>query len=102
MRCQSRFPLATLVINVSGCFAISLLATVLTSVHDGGRLAALQAVFATGFLGGYTTFSAYALDTVLALRDKDLAFAALNWCGSVVLGLSAAALGGAFARTLGL
>jgi len=101
-RRQGGFPFATFSINVSGCFVLGLLAAILTSVHDAGRREALQAVFATGFLGGYTTFSTYALDTVLAARNKAFMVAALYWLGSVVLGLLAAGAGGGLARVFRL
>ncbi|MBD8507492.1 CrcB family protein [Hoyosella sp. G463] len=52
------FPWATLLVNVSGCLAIGALIVVLTEALTAPPLA--RPFLGTGFLGGYTTFSAYA------------------------------------------
>jgi CrcB protein len=57
------FPLATLLINVSGSFAMGLLAGWLAFRGDAPQHWRL--FLATGVLGGYTTFSAFSLDAVL-------------------------------------
>lgn len=87
------FPLGTFLINVTGCFALGLVYTVLARTqHDVALPAAL---LETGFLGGYTTFSTYALEGVLLYADGRRRLAALNLLGSVAVGLLAAALGAA-------
>ena len=55
------FPWRTLVVNVSGCFAIGVLMVVVTEVRATHRL--VRPFLGTGVLGGYTTFSAYAVET---------------------------------------
>lgn len=54
------FPFGTLVVNLAGCFAIGVLARLLVPADAGGQGARL--LLMTGFLGGFTTFSAFALD----------------------------------------
>jgi CrcB protein len=92
-----QFPWATFVINVSGAFAIGFLTTLLARwlPHPNVRLLAL-----VGFLGGYTTFSTFAYES-LTLWERGarwLAFA--NVAGSVAAGLLAVVLGTVLARGL--
>jgi CrcB protein len=59
---RGAFPWGTLVVNVSGCFVLGLLFTVLTErflPHPD-----LRAALTVGFLGAYTTFSTFAFETV--------------------------------------
>ena len=58
----TRFPWGTFLINVSGSFAIGFLAI---SLDRWVRTPELRLMVITGFLGGYTTFSAYSLETLL-------------------------------------
>ncbi|KGJ05959.1 CrcB protein [Paracoccus halophilus] len=55
------FPLGTLIANVLGCFAMGMLASLLT-LRGGQDWAPF---LLTGLLGGFTTFSAFALDTMV-------------------------------------
>ncbi len=92
------FPLGTFAINVTGCFALGLLASLLAVTrHDQ---AALTNLLATGFLGGYTTFSTYALEGVLLGRDGHMRLALFTLLGSVVAGLMAAGAGAGVARLI--
>ena len=91
------FPWATFTINVSGCLAIGFLTTLLTSClpHPHARLMVL-----VGFLGGFTTFSTYAFES-LTLWDRGETRQALVYVmGSVAAGILAAALGVALGRAL--
>lgn len=88
-----RFPLSTLLVNVSGCFAIGLLATALAPggawpVREGVRLGIL-----VGVLGGYTTFSSFGLETVNLVRAGMTAEAVAYVALSNSLGLAAVWLG---------
>ena len=79
------FPYATFIINLSGSFVIGLLGElfrlrVLTSVE-------LRLALMTGFLGGYTTFSAYSLENLSLLREGEWLLALSYALGSVLLGL---------------
>lgn len=86
-----RFPIGTFIVNVFGCLAIGLLAGVVARHHVLGVEARL--FLFTGVLGGFTTFSAFGLETVELLRRGELAIASLYAGGSVVAGLFAVWLG---------
>lgn len=83
------FPWATLAVNVTGAAALGAVA----GAWHGGRDAAVPlALVATGLLGSYTTFSAFALEVRLLLPAAP-AVAVLYGLGSVVAGVLAAAAG---------
>lgn len=87
-------PLGTLAVNVTGCFAMGLLAAGL-AFRGGQHLAPL---LLTGVLGGYTTFSAFSLDT-LTLWERGAAALALGYvAASVLLSLMAVTAGLALGR----
>ncbi len=84
------FPYATLIENVTGSLVMGLLAGYFAfagSVPQHWRL-----LLTTGFLGGYTTFSAFSLDTALLYERGELGLAALYVALSVAL-----SIGGLFA-----
>ena len=95
-RYNGDFPLGTYVINISGCFALGLLASLLST--NTANATWLLALLGTGFLGGYTTFSTYALEGVLLYLDGNHRLAVLSVLGSIVAGLVAAAAGAEVAR----
>jgi fluoride exporter len=92
-RAGSQFPLGTLFINVTGAFAIGLL-----FAFAGRKLInpAVQGVLATGFLGGYTTFSTMSWEGVQLARGGSTRLSVLYLAGNVAFGLLAAVLGLAF------
>ena len=84
------FPWGTLAINVSGSFLVAALYALL----EGTAASPEWRVFlGIGFCGGYTTFSAFSYETIELLQDSEWNRALLYIFGSVVLTLSAAALG---------
>ena len=85
-------PLATFVVNVVGCLTIGLLAGLISSGRIAPRLYWREFVF-VGLLGGFTTFSAFGLDTLSLLRAGGLNVAAVNVIGQVGFGLFAVAIG---------
>lgn len=89
-RTRSIFPWATLLINITGAFLIGLIAG-LTTTHVLNSL--VQTVLATGFLGGYTTFSTMSWEAMQLLREGSRRRGVLYLSGTVVPGLLAAALG---------
>jgi CrcB protein len=79
-----RFPLGTLIINVSGSFLIGVLMTLLTerlNPHPNWRL-----FLVVGVLGGYTTFSSFEYEIYQSVRDGARWMGMLYLTGSVVLG----------------
>ena len=91
-RVGETFPWGTLIINVSGAFAIGILAA---SAAGHGALAAVRPwQFAvTGFLGCYTTVSSFSLQTLALARDGEMARASGNVLLSLLLCLAAVAAG---------
>ncbi|MBA2679418.1 MAG: fluoride efflux transporter CrcB [Ktedonobacteraceae bacterium] len=89
-RISKEFPLGTLLINVSGSFVIGLLFALTARAMISSTL---QLILATGFLGGYTTFSTMSWEIIQLVRGGDRAASVLYLGASVVLGLAAAALG---------
>lgn len=87
-------PLGTVAVNVLGSFAIGML-----SVWLAGQKAAPMALFLmTGVLGGFTTFSAFSLDTLKLIEGGRVTEAVVYVAGSVALSLAAVILGAALAR----
>lgn len=93
---RGSFPLATLLINITGSFLIGLLAVTL-----GTGSPAVFAVLATGFCGGYTTFSTATVEAVRLAREGAWRQAALAAGGTLVLCTAAATLGVLLGRVLG-
>jgi CrcB protein len=79
------WPYGTFAINVVGSFLMGLLAGWLAFRVDGG--ANWRLFLGTGVLGGFTTFSAYSLETALMIEKKDYVPAAVYSLGSVALGI---------------
>ena len=83
---QSRFPWGTFVVNVLGCLVAGLLVGVAEKLHVMSN--ELRLFLFTGILGGFTTFSAFGVETLHLLRKGELAVAA-GYAGlSVACGLA--------------
>jgi CrcB protein len=90
------FPYGTFLINVSGAFAIGI---VLAFIGERVGLNPLwRLFFATGFLGGYTTFSSYAWEALVLVQDGDWLPAAAYVLGSNAVGFLGVWLGATLAR----
>lgn len=90
------WPWGTLGVNVFGSFAIGLLFVWLTA-RGFERMSPLVI---TGFLGGFTTFSAFSLDTLRLVEAGRIGTAGVYVLASVFLSLAACACGMLIARSL--
>jgi CrcB protein len=94
----STFPLGTLCVNTLGCLAIGALSELVEA--RGFLTPEARALLIVGLLGGFTTFSAFANETVNALRDGVPAVAVTNVLLSVATCLTAVWAGRAAAALL--
>lgn len=91
------FPLGTLCVNVVGCFLIGFLVPAFSSrisIREDYRVALIA-----GFIGGFTTFSAFGFESFSLLSERRIGAAGLNIVLSVGLGLAAVWLGQRAAQT---
>jgi fluoride exporter len=93
------FPYGTLAVNVLGSGLAGWLFVRLVEAGDGSEN--LRALLIVGFLGAFTTFSAFSVETLRLLGAGHAGPAALNVVANLVLCLAAAALGIALARAFG-
>jgi len=90
------FPYGTFIVNVVGSFILGFLLTLST-----GRLQLspeVRLLLAVGFLGSFTTFSSYTVESLNLLRDAGLWPGLLNIVGNNLAGLVCALLGAVLAR----
>lgn len=92
------WPWATLLVNLTGCLLLGLLLAVLAARHPDSPW--LRPLLGTGVLGGYTTFSSFAVETVRLAEAGAWATAAGYVLASVLGGVLAAAGGVALGRRL--
>ena len=95
----AQFPWGIFLINITGCFAMGLLAG-WVSARAPDNAAELRAFVATGVLGGYTTFSAFSLDFANLVRVGEPLPAAIYLFGSVGLSVAGVFLGLLLAKGL--
>ncbi len=92
----AEFPWATFITNATGCFAIGVLMVVVSDVLTGRPL--LRPFLGVGVLGGFTTFSTYALEFERMVDGGARGAAMLYLAGTVVAALAAAYAGSRFMR----
>lgn len=92
------FPYGILIVNVSGCLLIGFLSVLLLERLNVGPL--WRAGLLIGFLGGFTTFSSFSIDTIKMLENGNYVKAILYIILSVVLSLFATGCGIWLARKL--
>ncbi|PJD93533.1 MAG: fluoride efflux transporter CrcB [Legionella sp.] len=79
-----QFPYGTLIVNATGCFLMGLLFTLILERFDGLG-PQLRSFLLIGFLGGYTTFSSFSLETLILFESGDWFSASLNIILSIIL-----------------
>jgi fluoride exporter len=86
------FPYGIFVINMTGCLGMGLIATLMSE-----RVVSLSpevySLLTTGFLGAYTTFSTYGLDTAILIRNQEINLGLIYWLGSAIGGIVSVQLG---------
>ncbi len=92
------FPMGTLLVNLIGCFMVGLLFYLLQERFLVNQT--VRTVILIGFLGGFTTFSSFGLQTFTLLQDGEFGLAALNILGANVIGLVLVWAGYTLARIL--
>lgn len=92
------FPMGTLVVNLVGCFLVGLLFYLLQERFLVNQT--VRTVILIGFLGGFTTFSSFGLQTFTLLQDGEFGLAVLNILGANLIGLVLVWAGYTLARIL--
>lgn len=87
----AHFPVATLLINVSGSFGLGVYLTLVAERFTGHQ--AIRLFVATGFFGAYTTFSTFSVEALRLIETGDVAAGLTYVVASVVLSIVAAAIG---------
>ena len=88
---SSVFPIATLLINLIGCYVLTYLAT---RVFRKSKLSSkIQSAITTGFIGSFTTYSTFSVETVDLFEQKEFLLAVVYVFTSVVGGLVMSLLG---------
>jgi fluoride exporter len=94
----TNFPYHTFIINITGSTIMGLIAGYLA--FKGDAVQSWRLFIMTGILGGYTTFSAYSLDSAVLYERGEIALAALYVVGSVMLSILGLFAGLALIRNL--
>jgi fluoride exporter len=92
------FPYGTLCVNLVGCFLLGIIAEL--TMEDAGLAPQTRAILGTGFLGAFTTFSTFGVDTYRAMQAGAWGVAASNVAVNVVGGLVLVAAGVALAAAM--
>ena len=90
--------IGTFIVNFTGCLVLGILSGLLYERFAASE--SLRAFLLIGLLGGYTTFSTFAVESLALIEDGSWGLAALNVVGSPVLGILGAWLGIAMVRAL--
>ena len=95
---HGEFPMATLVVNLTGSFIIGVLLARFSELPDEQ----LRLLWIVGFCGGFTTFSTFSAENIHLIQNGQFILALINIFGSVILGLLAVLLGFLLVNKLGL
>lgn len=102
VRLGAAFPFGTLVVNALGSFLMGLVMgalLVLASQHEAAA-GPWKLLLTVGFLGGFTTFSSFSMETMTLVRGGSLFYAAANVLANLVLGFAAVMAGLVLGRML--
>ena len=92
------FPYGTFLINLSGACVMGFFVTL--TLERTILSPDLRLLVAVGFLGSYTTFSTYALDTSSLMRSSHYGIGLFYWLGSAIFGVAGLELGSFLARKM--
>ena len=92
------FPMGTFLVNISGCFLMGLITTLM--IRRLSLKPDLMLLSTTGFLGAYTTFSSYELEAEQLLDFSNWQMGLLYWVSSPLLGFFSFGLGVALAKVV--
>lgn len=92
------FPWGTLAVNVVGCFVIGVFAELIARKFNASP--ELRLLLITGFLGGFTTFSAFSLDAIYLFERGEAVAGGIYIAASVGLSMAAVIAGLAAMRAL--
>jgi CrcB protein len=95
---ETRFPLGTFIINISGSFLLGVLGT-LVAQRVMPNSESMRLALGVGFLGAYTTFSTFEFETHALFDDGSWLTATTNMFGSLFVGLLAVRAGIVVAKT---
>jgi CrcB protein len=97
-RMGTLFPYGTFVVNISGCYVVGLILTILT--ENAHWSASWRYLVAIGFIGAYTTFSTFEWETFQNIQSGQFLIGGLNVALSVLVGFLALWLGVLTGRVL--
>jgi len=89
------FPLGTLFVNTLGSFLMAFVMGILLSLAKSSNMLpeSLRLLLTVGFLGGFTTFSSFSMETLTLINGGSILLALVNVCANVLLGLGAVMIG---------
>jgi len=93
-----RLPWGTFTTNVSGCFLIGVLMVLISEIWSAHRL--VRPFLGVGFLGGYTTFSTYAVEVRALLTPDSVALAFAYLAGTLICAMLAVVAGVCLTRAI--
>jgi CrcB protein len=99
-RVGETFPTGTLLVNVIGCFVAGVLLYTLNERFLISEL--VRTTLMIGFLGGFTTFSSFGVQTFTLMREGEMFFAVMNVLLSNVIGIASVWVGYSLAKVAGV
>ncbi len=95
---QSVFPYGTFIVNVAGCFVLGVFYTL--TLDKSVLSPQIRTAVNVGFIGAFTTFSTFSLETLNIIRENNIKIALTNIVFSVIVGLLAVWLGMTFSNLI--